>query len=81
MKPASHGILISTANRRSNGETYSSHGKGTRVALVSLDGKETTLLDTGSAQWPTAMYPSPDGHYLGYGLRVYEGNVVLLENY
>jgi len=56
-------------------------GVGTRVALVSLDGKETTLLDAGSAQWPTAMCPSPDGRYLGYGLRVYEGNVVLLENY
>jgi len=56
-------------------------GVGTRVALVSLEGKETTLLDTGSAQWPTALYPSPDGRYLGYGLRVYEGNVVLLENY
>ena len=56
-------------------------GSGLRVALVSLDGRETTLLDTGSAQWPTALCPSPNGRYLAYGLRLYEGNVVLLENY
>ena len=49
--------------------------------ILGLDGKETTLLDTGSAQWPTALHPSPDGRYLGYGLRVYERNVVLLEDY
>src|SRR5262249_10219643 len=54
---------------------------GARVALVSLDGRETTLLDIRLAQLPTALYPSPNGRYLGYGLRLYEGNVVLLENY
>jgi hypothetical protein len=37
--------------------------------------------DHGSAEWPTALYPSPKGRYLGYGLRLYEGNVVLLENH
>ena len=56
-------------------------GSESRVALVTLDGRETTLLDIGSAQWATGLYPSPNGRYLGYGLRLYEGNVVLLENY
>ena len=56
-------------------------GSASRVALVGLDGKETTLSDMGSAQWATDLYPSPNGRYLGYGLRLYEGNVVLLENY
>jgi Tol biopolymer transport system component len=56
-------------------------GSGSRIGLVGLDGRETTLLDLGSAQWPAALYPSPDGHYLAFGLRLYEGNVVLLENY
>ena len=57
-------------------------GSGLRVALLSLDGKETVLLDAAAGQgWPTDLYPSPDGRYLGYGLRLYEGNVVLLENH
>jgi serine/threonine protein kinase len=57
-------------------------GSGLRVALLSLDGRETVLLDVAVSQGlPTALYPSPDGRYLGYGMRLYEGNVVLLENY
>jgi eukaryotic-like serine/threonine-protein kinase len=57
-------------------------GSELRVALLSLDGRETALLDAAVGQgWPTALYPSPDGRYLAYGLRLYEGNVVLLENY
>ena len=57
-------------------------GSKLRVALLSLDGRETVLLDAAVGQgWPTNLYPSPDGRYLGYGLRLYEGNVVLLENY
>jgi hypothetical protein len=53
-----------------------------RVALLSLDDRETVLLDAAVGQgFPTDLYPSPDGRYLGYGLRLYEGNVVLLENY
>ena len=49
--------------------------------MLSVDGREPTLLDIRLAQWPTALYPSPNGRYLGYELRLYEGNVVLLENY
>jgi serine/threonine protein kinase len=56
-------------------------GSGSRVAMVGVDGRETILLDIRLAQWPTALYPSPNGRYLGYGLRLYEGNVVLLEDY
>jgi hypothetical protein len=57
-------------------------GSELRVALLGLDGRETALLDSAVGQgWPTALYPSPDGRYLGYGLRLYEGNVVLVENF
>lgn len=36
-------------------------GSRLRVALLSLDGRETVLLDADVGQgWPTALYPSPE---------------------
>jgi eukaryotic-like serine/threonine-protein kinase len=57
-------------------------GSGFSVALISLDGKVMGLLDVPLGQgWPTALQPSPDGHYLGYVLRLFDANVAMLENY
>ena len=57
-------------------------GSGFKVARVTLDGKATSLLDVPLGQgWPADPLLSPDGRYLGYSLRLYEANVVMLENY
>ncbi|HVH69683.1 MAG TPA: hypothetical protein VNB49_01050 [Candidatus Dormibacteraeota bacterium] len=57
-------------------------GSGFRVALASLDGQITSLLDTPLGEgWPFGLRPSPDGRYLGYTMRLFEGNVVMLEDY
>jgi len=40
------------------------------------------LLDVPLGQgWPTALQPSPDGHYLGYVLRLFDANVAMPEDY
>ena len=57
-------------------------GPGFRVASVSLDGKVKGLLDVPEGPgWPFDVQPSPNGRYLGYGMRLYEANVIMLENY
>ncbi len=57
-------------------------GSGFRVASVDLNGKVKSLLDVPMGQgWPADPQPSPDGHYLGYVLRLFEANVVMLENH
>jgi hypothetical protein len=49
-------------------------GSRLRVALLSLDGRETVLLDAAVGPgWPTALYPSPEGRYLGYGCDFMKG--------
>ena len=52
------------------------------IASVTLDGKVTNILSgpVGPA-WIFDPRPSPDGEYLAFGLRRYESNVVMLENF
>ena len=50
------------------------------ILLVSLDGSFKVLLKD-SQGWLAGPKPSPDGRHLAYLLRVYETNVVMLENY
>jgi len=57
-------------------------GSGFRVASVDLNGNAKSLLDVPMGQgWPAVPQASPDGHYLGYVLRLFEANVVMLENH
>ncbi|HEX8802397.1 MAG TPA: protein kinase [Terriglobales bacterium] len=57
-------------------------GSGFSLASISLDGKVKSLLDVPESQgWLTDPQPSPNGRYLGYVLRLFETNVVMLENY
>jgi Tol biopolymer transport system component len=53
-----------------------------QIASVSLDGKVKTILSgpVGPA-WIFDPCPSRDGRYLAFGLRRYESNVVMLENF
>jgi hypothetical protein len=53
-----------------------------QIASVSLDGKVKTILSgpVGPA-WIFDPRPSRDGRYLAFGLRRYESNVVMLENF
>ena len=51
-----------------------------KILLVGLDGSSKILLKD-SQGWLAGPKPSPDGRHLAYLLRVYETNVVMLENY
>ena len=53
-----------------------------QIASVSLDGKAKTILSgpVGPA-WIFDPHPSRDGRYLAFGLRRYEVNAVMLENF
>ena len=57
-------------------------GDNFQIASVSLDGKVKTILSgpVGPA-WIFDPRPSRDGRYLAFGLRRYESNVVMLENF
>jgi Tol biopolymer transport system component len=57
-------------------------GSGFTVASVGLDGKAKSFFDVPLSQgWPTDLQPSPNGRYLGYVLRLFEANVVMLEKH
>jgi hypothetical protein len=52
------------------------------MASVSLDGKVKTILSRPAGlAWFFEPRPSRDGKYLACGLRRYESNVVMLENF
>jgi WD40 repeat protein len=52
------------------------------IRLVALDGKFRNLSEVQAGQgWVSNPQPSPDGHYLAYGLRTWESNVTMLENF
>lgn len=51
-----------------------------KILLLGLDGNFKVLLKD-SQGWLAGPKPSPDGRHLAYLLRVYETNVVMLENY
>ena len=57
-------------------------GDNFQIASVSLDGNVKTILSgpVGPA-WIFDPRPSRDGRYLAFGLRRYENNVVMLENF
>jgi hypothetical protein len=57
-------------------------GDNFQIASVSLDGKVKTILSgpVGPA-WIFDPRPSRDGRYLAFGLRRYEINAVMLENF
>jgi Tol biopolymer transport system component len=49
---------------------------------VDLDGKNRTIVSVPNGQgWLTQPQPSPDGRYLGFDLRRFDSNVVMLENF
>jgi serine/threonine protein kinase len=52
------------------------------ISSVGLDGKTRILVTVPEGQgWPFEPQPSPDGHYLGFALRRFDSNVVMLENF
>jgi len=57
-------------------------GDNLQMASVSLDGKVKTILSRPAGlAWFFEPRPSRDGKYLAFGLRRYESNVVMLENF
>ena len=57
-------------------------GDSLQIASVSLDGKVKTILSSPAGlAWIFEPRPSRDGRYLAFGLRRYEVNVVMLENF
>ena len=57
-------------------------GPGWVILRVGLDGKFQKLSETaGGEGWLFLAGPSPDEHYLSYGLRTLEANAVMLENF
>jgi eukaryotic-like serine/threonine-protein kinase len=52
------------------------------VSSVDMDGKTRNILKVPTGLgWPSVPLPSPDGHYLGFDLRSFDTNVVMLENF
>jgi eukaryotic-like serine/threonine-protein kinase len=52
------------------------------ISAVGLDGKARSILTVAADQgWAWGPQPSPDGRYLGFSLRRYDANVVMLENF
>jgi Tol biopolymer transport system component/predicted Ser/Thr protein kinase len=51
------------------------------LARLEFDGKSSTLLNRGRAQWIGPNCPSPDGRRLAFSLQTFEDNAWLLENF
>jgi serine/threonine protein kinase len=52
------------------------------ISSAGLDGKTRNILTVPQGQgWPSTPVPSPDGRYLGFTLRRFDANVVMLENF
>ncbi len=57
-------------------------GDNLQIASVGLDGKEKPIFSVPAGlAWIFEPVPSRDGRYLAFGLRRYEANVVMLENF
>jgi Tol biopolymer transport system component len=57
-------------------------GSDFTISSVGLDGKTRSIVTVSEGQgWPSAPQPSPDGRYLGFVLRRFDSNVVMLENF
>jgi WD40 repeat protein len=51
------------------------------LARLEFDGKSSTLLNRGRAQWIGPNCPSPDGRRLAFSLQTFADNAWLLENF
>jgi Tol biopolymer transport system component/predicted Ser/Thr protein kinase len=78
-----HSLFIWSLSWAADGSSLFAAAQSTEYLLmrIELDGKSQVLFNGGRNHWLSAPCPSPDGRRLAFGVRTWEANAWLLENF